>query len=443
MGDLQLPERLDMERLVLGAAMTDPEAFPQIADLLSFDDFALHRHRCIFRGLGALHARGEALSYVSVTNELLKSDELGDDGRAYLVGLTDGLPKLVKLATFCEPVRSAAVRRRAIESMSALIDRCCDPGEETADLLSSAERVTEILNAKGSRQLSGRTLDDIIADEGGLNSFLSPEAKPGIPIPFTDIHATLGGLRRSKLIILGARPAVGKTALAMQLAEHAAWQGSRVLMVTLEMSDRDLFHRAITGRAGVSAYKFREGRLSPQERYQLQLETAKLQEFSSRLIMVDKGDTTAQGISNLLRGYESRGLPIDLCIVDYLQLLSSVGSFDNRVQEVSKISRELKKITQTFQIPVIALSQLKRQEEHRKHERPELDWLKESGQLEQDADQVLFLWAKKDPEERENFREVEWRVAKNRDGLLNHGTLMFHARYCRFEEDWQTRDAVA
>lgn len=130
-------------------------------------------------------------------------------------------------------------------------------------------------------------------------------------------------------------------------------------------------------------------------------------------------------------------------MIDYLQLLDSVGRFETRTREVSSISRGLKKITQRFGMPVLALSQLTRKEDHRKNDRPELDWLKESGQLEQDADQVLFLWAKKDPDEGDSTREIQWRVAKNRDGVLNHGTLTFQTQYCRFLEEIPTAQSAA
>jgi replicative DNA helicase len=136
-------------------------------------------------------------------------------------------------------------------------------------------------------------------------------------------------------------------------------------------------------------------------------------------------------------------IAMDLCIIDYLQLLSSVGRFETLVQEVSSISRGLKKITQRFGIPVLALSQLTRKEDRRKNDRPELDCLKESGQLEQDADQVLFLWSKKDPAEGDVTREIHWRVAKNRNGILNQGTLPFHTQYCRFTEELPVSQHVA
>jgi replicative DNA helicase len=442
--DRPLPDRIDMERLVLGAAMTDPEAFPQIADLLTEADFSLEKHRRIYLCAVEIYGRGEEINYLSIVNQLIRKQQLESvDGLSYVVFLSDGLPHLVDLARYCEIVRAAAIKRQAIHTMTAMIQRCYDPGEVASNLLGDVERVTELLNSSDRRDSAERSTERVVMDAGGVNVFLSPQTNPGIHIPFADIDSTLSGLRRSKFILLGARPAVGKTALATQIAEYAAKNGKTVLFVTLEMSAEDVIKRSITGRASVSAYRFREGRLSAAEREGLRTELSERMELGDRLLYVDKSDITVQGIASLLQSRQARGKAVDLLVVDYLQLLSSVGRFENRVQEVSSISRNLKKITQRFGIPVLALSQLRRQEEHRKNDAPTLDWLKESGQLEQDADQVLFLWAKKDPEEGDTTREIHWRVAKNRDGVLNQGVLTFQTKYCHFAEDAPTTERAA
>jgi replicative DNA helicase len=442
--DRPLPDRIDMERLVLGAAMSDPEAFPQIADLLTEGDFSLEKHRRIYLCASEIYARGEEINHVSIVNQLISKQQVETvDGLSYVVFLSDGVPHLVDLARYCEIVRAAAIKRQAIRSMTMMIERCYDPGEDASNLLGDVERVTELLNSSDRRDSAARTTENVVMDAGGVNVFLSPQTNPGIQIPFADIGSTLSGLRRSKFILLGARPAVGKTALATQIAEYAAKSGKTVLFVTLEMSAEDVIKRSITGRASVSAYKFREGRLSPSEREDLRTELSQRMELGERLLYVDKSDITVQGIASLLQSRQARGKAVDLLVVDYLQLLSSVGRFETRVQEVSSISRGLKKITQRFGIPVLALSQLTRKEDHRKNDPPALDWLKESGQLEQDADQVLFLWAKKDPEEGDTTREIHWRVAKNRDGVLNQGVLTFQTKYCHFAEDAPATETAA
>jgi replicative DNA helicase len=200
-----------MERLVLGAALSDEEAFPQIADLLSENDFSLEKHRRIYLVMSEVYARGEEINGVSVGNELLCKQQLESvDGTYYLSSIADGLPRLFELARYCELIRTAAIKRQAIVSMTALIHRCYDPGEDAGDLLGDVERVTELLNSSDRRDSVARSTEKVVMDVGGVNVFLSPQTNPGIHIPFAHIDATLSGLRRSKFILLGARPAVGK-----------------------------------------------------------------------------------------------------------------------------------------------------------------------------------------------------------------------------------------
>lgn len=438
------PAHSDIEEFVLAAICSDTEACGQVFDCLRAEDFSLEKNKRIFQRAWEIHNRGDVVNYVSVGKELERLNQLDFvGGLSCLVRLDEGKACVYNLEQYCRMVKVAAIKRRAFTHMQAMMERCCDPGDETAELVTAAERIGELLSSNGTGELPARPYEQVITDSGGINAFLSPETNPGIHIPFYDIHVTLSGLRRGRFIILGARPAVGKSALAIQIAEHAAANGNNVLFVALEMRAEDVLQRSATGRAGVSAYKFRHDLLDMRERRALQSEVSKLVELGDRLLVVDRSETTVLGISNLLRSLKARGKAIDLCIIDYLQLLSSNGRFENRVQEVSTISRGLKKITQAFGIPVLALSQLKRPENHSKNERPELDWLKESGQLEQDADQVIFLWVKRDPEEGDTTREVHWRVAKNRDGMLNHGTLNFNTRFCRFSESADDSEAAA
>lgn len=435
--DVLLPDDLDSERIVLGAAMTDAEAFPQITGLLAVDDFSLQKHKLIFECVGRLFEQGEPISTTDIAYALRGAGQLeAVDGVSYLVQLGD-VPRIVNLDAYCSRVREMSVRRRLIRSAQLIITRCASRAYEPGDSLAELERMSEALGSSRKR-LTARVWSEIVEDEGGLNRFLNPQMKPGIHVPFPSMHDTLDGLRRGKLVLLGARPGVGKTALAAQICEHAAANGNNVLFVTLEMTARSVLHRSLTARARVSAYKFRRGTLTETERFQVQQQASELADLGESLTILDNADTTVQGIEALLRTLRARGRPIDLCVIDYLQLLRSIGRFENRVQEVSAISRGLKRLTQTFDIPVLALSQLGRKDD--KYGEPQLDWLKESGQLEQDADQVLFLWLKTEPGEAENRREVSWKVAKNRDGILNRGVLDFNARFCRFAE---TVDEVA
>jgi replicative DNA helicase len=335
----------------------------------------------------------------------------------------------------CALVRDCAVRRRGIETASALIDQLyLDETDER--VLASAERVTQVLSDSQRRNLKARTVDDVIEDAGGINRFLAPEMRPGIALPdrFESIQRTLGGLRRGKLILLAARPAVGKSVWVHEVLLHAAEAKKRGLLVTLEMSAEDVLYRELAALARVSSYRFREGRLGVPERERLLEQATWLSSLGSYLRFLDQGIASVPGISNVLRSLAAKGEPVDLLVVDYLQLVQPTGESENRVQEVTKISRGLKTISQAFNIPVLAICNLSRKG-MRPTDEPQLDWLRDSGQLEFDADQILFLWPEKEPSELEEERSVAWRVAKNKDGQENRGTLRFHLKHCRFLEE--------
>lgn len=425
-----MPDNLDAERFALGAALTDPEAWPQIREILNPEDFALEKHRRIARCIDDVYENGRSINCFNVGTELYKHGQLDSvDGATYLSSLSEYLPKILGLANYCEAIADAAIRRRGIQQAIGFIERCYDPGSDTNDLRGEIERLSESLGTPG-KKLADRTVADVIADEGGPNAFLSPEQQPGVELPIAPINLTVNGLRKGKFFIWGAWPAVGKTALAWQCAVHAALNGHRVLFVSLEMGAADLLHRSIAGRSQVNAYKFRRGRLEPSERNALQCELTTLVDLEDRLRILDRADTTVQGILGLLRSHRSRGVPIDLVFIDYLQLLGCIGRFDSRVQEVSTISRYCKRIAQEFRIPLVALSQLTRPKDLAVE--PKLFWLKESGQLEQDADTVMFLWSDSEPKQSENVRTVNWKIAKNRDGRINRGKLTFYAHHCHF-----------
>lgn len=431
--DYRLPNNLDAERFVLGGILVEPDQFSLVTEVLTADDFSLEKHKRIFQRMGELYAKGDRINRISLAQALESHGQLHSvDGLSYLASLDDGMPSLKNIESFCQIVRNKATLRRTIFAAQAVIERCqAQDGPE--GVLADAERVTSALNAGQLGRIEARRVAEIIADQGGLNQFLSPERTPGIVIPFPAIHETLSGFRASKLILLAARPAVGKSAFAVQVAETAAATGKRVLIVSLEMSARDLLYRSITGRAQVSTYKFRTGRLSESERLKVQAETSDLVDLNDMLRIADKSQATLQRISAMLRSLTARSSKTDLLVVDYLQLLTTLGRVENRTQQVSEISRGLKQIAQQFEIPVLAVSQLSRKGTQEGRE-PQLEDLRDSGQLEQDADQVLFLWLKKEPLLGESVREVFWKVAKNRDGILNRGALNFYAKYCRFEE---------
>jgi replicative DNA helicase len=438
-GDYPPPSNVDAERMLLGAVLCDREAFQQIADLVTADDFWLEKNQRIFLRMTELHERGEHIGSVMLANELQKHGQLESvDGVSYIVSLND-IGQIANLESPCLIVRQKAMLRRTIALCHDLAMRCLTEADAPEDLLADAERAVEILSSAGTPRQKARTVEEIIQDAGGINDFLQPEKKPGIAVPFRTLHETLGGLPPERLVVIAARTAVGKTAIVGQISECASAAGHRVVWVSQEMSAPDILLRSIAGRANVSAYRLRQGRLSPLERAGVQRETNELVNLGDRLRIVDS-DITISGIAALLRSLAARGSRTDLLVIDYLQLLSSADRYENRVQEVAALSRGLKKISRQFRIPVVALSQLIRQPST---EEPQLHWLKESGAIEQDADAVVFLWLRDEPKEADAVREVFWKVGKNRHGLLNRGRLNFYPKFCRFEEPPEEKGAAA
>lgn len=437
--DLPAPANLDAERFVLGSAMTETQTFEQIAGVLTADDFSLEKHRRIFLRMADLHERGEAVDRVTLAEELKRHGQLQSvDGLSYLVSLDEGMPALHSLDRYCAIIRDKAAMRRAIEACHALVMRCYQASEPPSELLADAERVTEILNSS-SAKLAARSPSEIIEAAGGWTEFLSPTRTPGIPIPFPDIQDTLRGLRPKKLIVIAARPGVGKSAFSWELGYAAALAGKRVLFVSLEMAGIELLERAVMSRAGVSQYKHRDDLLTSLERRALQEQASVLNNADNAIKILEDPDTTILQVRGLLRALASRGWPVDLLVIDYIQLLDSVGHFDTRAQAISFLTRHLKKIAIAFGIPVIAISQLNRDSEKQDRE-PRLSDLRDSGSIEQDADQVMFLWLKREPDQKQDVREISWKVEKNRDGNRNRGVLTFYPKICKFGQ--RTKDSM-
>jgi replicative DNA helicase len=442
--ELPMPANVEAERLVLGSIMRENDAdyFASIAESLTVDAFSLEKHRLIYSAICELHEAGESLDRIVVINKLSDEGHLQSvDGFSYLTSLDDGMPQVVGIESYCKILAEKALLRRTIVGAMGLVNRCLSQADPTEEVLAAAEKLAEMLGDSVSAKDDALTLEETIERNGGINVFLRPELKPGLPVPFSTIHVTLSGLRRSKLIIVAARPGVGKTALASQIAEYVAANGKRVIVASLEMNGSEIFYRSIAGGAQVSAYKFRRGELNPSESRAIQEQTSELVEMGDRLAVYDNPDATVQSLGAMLRRWRARGKPVDLLVVDYLQLMNAPGRHDNRNQEIASISRGLKKLAMRFDIPVLVLSQLSRDLEKRGGE-PTLSDLRDSGAIEQDADQVLFLWEGKEANDRDDVRTVSWRVAKNRDGMRNRAELKFFTRFARFEESG-SKEAVA
>jgi len=433
-----LPVNLDAERFVLGAILMDDALYIQVAGALEAEDFSLEKHRRIFLRMGELYNRGERIDRVTVANELMKQNQLESvDGVSYLVSLDEGLPALANLDSYVRIVKDKAVLRRIIFTSQKLIDRCIIAEEEPDQILASAEE--SLLKLGESRAQDALVNPQRILEEfdGGLNAFLDPSKRiKGLSTGFLKLDEMTGGLHAGELVILAARPSMGKTALALNVAQHVALHPNEkqtVAVFSLEMSRESLLTRMICAGARVDQQKFRAGYLNQDERRRLAKTASEL--VQAPLFIDDTSGTHMMDIHAKLRRLKAEhGLA--LVVIDYLQLMSGRGRYENRNQEISTISRGLKLLAKDLKVPMLVLSQLNRAPETRPGDhRPQLSDLRESGSIEQDADLVAFIFReevyKQEDERLKGLAELL--VAKQRNGPTGKVNLVFLKEFTKFE----------
>jgi len=431
-----LPCNLDAERFVLGSILMDDSQFVQVAGALDADDFSLEKHRRIFLRMGELSERAERIDRVTVANELLRYNELEScDGLTYLVSLDDGLPRIFNLDSYVRIVKDKSILRRIIFTSQHLMNRCLVGEEDPEQILAGAEE--SLLKLGDSRMKTGLASPaQVIEDyQGGLNAFLDPSKRiKGISTGFTKLDEMTGGLHAGELIILAARPSMGKTALALNIAQHVATRlNETVAVFSLEMSKESLLTRMLCATARVDSQRFRAGYLNQDERRKLQAAAAQLVEAP---LFID--DTAGASLMEMHAGLRrlQQQRKLGLVIVDYLQLMSGRGRFENRNQEISTISRGMKLLAKELHVPMLVLSQLSRAPETRQGDhRPQLSDLRESGSIEQDADLVAFIFReevyKRDREDLRGLAELI--VAKQRNGPIGKIDLVFLHHLTKFE----------
>ena len=428
------PQNLDAEKSLLGAVLIDEEVLADISEHVKPKDFYDKRHATIFGGMTRLYERHKPVDLLTLSDELKKKDELDIvGGSAYLTELTNYVPTAAHAAAYAEMVALKAVRRRLIKASSMISELGYDEDNTTQELLEKAEAELFSVSDQSLKQ-------DLVPIETILNdSFDRMEelhrnkgALRGVRTGYRDLDNMTAGLQRSDLIILAARPAMGKTTLVTNLAYNVATVAKQaVLFFSLEMSKEQLVDRMLADASGVDAWNIRTGNLSDEDFSKL---SDAMGEMAEAPIFID--DTP--GVSVLEMRTKARRVahdqPIGLIIIDYLQLMQGSGKNDgNRVQEVSEISRGLKLIARELNVPVIALSQLSRSVESRSPQIPQLADLRESGSIEQDADIVMFIYreAYYNPEtERENITDLI--IAKHRNGPVGKVELYFHPERLRF-----------
>ena len=429
-----LPANLDAEKFILGSLLLDDQRFIEVAGQINTDDFVLEKHRRIFMRMSELHERGEKIDRITLANELMRRQELESvDGLTYLVSLDDGLPRIANLDSYMRIVREKAILRKIAIASQHLMNRALMAEEDPRDILASAE--TAFMQLGEDRTSDGlRTPRDVIEKyQGGINAFLDPSKRiKGISTGFTKFDEMTGGLHGGELIILAARPSMGKTALALNMAWHVAAKAFQpVAIFSLEMSQESLLTRMLCAAARVDSHRFRTGYLNEQERQKLR--QAANQMVESPLFIDDTAGGNLMDMHAKLRRMNPKPA---LVIVDYLQLMSTRGRSENRNQEVSQLSRGLKLMSKELDCPFLVLSQLSRATETRVGDhRPQLSDLRESGSIEQDADLVGFIFREEVYKRaREDLKGIaELILAKQRNGPIGKIDLVFLHSQTRFE----------
>jgi len=433
-----LPANVDAERFVLGSILLNQDTYFQVAGAVEPEDFSLEKHRRIFARMKDLYDRGERIDRVTLANELMKQGQIESvDGFSYLVSLDEGLPALSNLDSYIRIVKDKATLRKLIFGAQKIIDRCLIGEEEPDEILAGAEETLLKLGEARSGERLESPATVIGKFPGGVNAFLDPSQRvSGISTGFAKFDEMTGGLHGGELLILAARPSMGKTALALNIASHVATHPQvrkPVAVFSLEMSSASLLTRLLCSAARVDQHKFRAGYLNADERRKLQVALADLTD--SPLYLDDTAGVNLMDVHSKLRRMQAEH-GLSLVVIDYLQLMSSRGRSENRNQEVSAISRGLKLMAKDLDVPFLVLSQLSRAAETRIGDhKPQLSDLRDSGSIEQDADLVAFIFReevyKRDREDLRGLADLI--IAKQRNGPIGNVPLRFLGQFTRFE----------
>jgi replicative DNA helicase len=421
------PQNLDAESSVLGAILLDSDAIVTVADIVSPESFYVPAHQHIYSAMEILYEKRQPIDVVTLTNQLKKMKKLQQvGGTAFVAELSNVVSTAANAKHYAQLVSEAFVKRRLISTSVEINEMAFDPGKDVADIMDLAEQRVFNLSQTQNKKAFLPIKDTLVESFERLDELQKHSGElRGVPTGFADLDRCLAGFQRSNLIILAARPGTGKTALALNMAQHmAVVSKKKVGFFSLEMSREELVDRLLVGQADIDAWKLKTGRLDQQDFLKLSDAMGVLADAN---IFID--DTPALTIFEMRTRARRLKMEhdIDMLVVDYLQLAHG-RTQDNRVTEVAEISQGLKNIARELKIPVLALSQLSRAIESRAEKIPQLADLRESGSIEQDADVVMFLYRKD-----ESIREaVNLKISKHRNGSMADIDLYFRGDRIKF-----------
>ena len=433
-----LPHNLEAERSVLGAILLHNDAFNLAAEVIDATDFYRDAHRRIFDKMVRLSERGDAIDLVTLKEELGRANELDEvGGPAYITALVDGVPRYTNVEHYAKIIKEKATLRNLIFSANKILATAY-AGEEDADLI--LDRAEHAIFAIADDKVRDGFVSLRDLAQGSLDTIEKLHSRKelitGVPTGFTDLDELTSGLQPSDLVIVAARPSMGKTSLVLNIAQHVGTRTDMTVGIfSLEMSKEQLFLRMLTGEARIDAHRLRGGFLGERDWGRLSQAIGTLSEAK---IFID--DTPSIGVLEMRakcrRLAAEHGL--HLVIIDYVQLMQGRGKFENRTLELGSISRSLKGLAKELRVPIVLLSQLSRAPESRSDHRPQLSDLRESGALEQDADVVAFIYREdmygdksQPPTEAQGTAEII--LAKQRNGPTGVVKLAFIREFTRFE----------
>jgi len=431
------PQNLEAESSVIGAVLLDKESMLSVVEILSPEDFYDQRNATIFRAILTLFEKRTPVDMVTLTDQLEKEKELENvGGSSYIVSLVNATPSAANVVHWANIVRDKAILRRLITSAVTISDLGFAEEEEVSAVLDKAEQSLFAVSQRFFRQ-KFIPIKDVLTEAFDRIDKIHKEkgVLRGVSTGFRDLDAKLAGLQKSDLVIIAARPSMGKTSLALNIAEHVSVEGKiPVAFFSLEMSKEQLVDRLISSQAGVDSWKLRTGNLSDEDFPKIGYAMGTLSEAP---FFIDD----SPGITVMEIRAKARRLQLEenlgIVFVDYLQLIEGRKSSGdiNRVQEISEISRSLKNLARELNVPVVAMSQLSRAVEHRPDKRPQLSDLRDSGSIEQDSDIVAFIYREDyydDKTEKKGITEIL--IRKHRNGPIGNVELFFNAEQMRFRD---------
>lgn len=434
LGPQIVPHSREAEEAVIGAVMINPEAYYDVAQFLQAEDFYIHRHRWIWQAFTRLHEQRTPIDFLTVTEELDQMGQLGEiGGPAYLTVLINNVPSSLHAEAYGRVVEETAVRRRMLDAANLIAKVAYKEDAGIDDVMNEAEKaIFGVSEKRLTRDL--QPIQQVLSDYYDRIDQLNRRGEDtfGVPSGFLDLDRLLGGMQPSDFLIIAGRPGTGKTAFMLSAAKNAAQTYKKhVAIFSLEMANEQLVQRLIAQETGIDTHHLRTGKLTEDE-WPLFAHAIEVL-GDTRMFLDDTPGLTPIQLRTKCRRLHME-FRLDLVIVDYIQLMSGGMRIENRVQEVSYISRNLKMLARELNVPVLAAAQLSRAIEQRADKEPQLSDLRESGSLEQDSDVVMFIH-RPDMYDRDNTRPniAEIKVAKHRNGPTGTIEMVFRNNLAKFE----------